>query len=45
MRELYRYITITVLALALMLGLAGQAAAKDKFTVAWSIYVGWMPWE
>lgn len=23
----------------------GAAMAKDKFTVAWSIYVGWMPWE
>jgi NitT/TauT family transport system substrate-binding protein len=23
---------------------AGPAMAKDKFRVAWSIYVGWMPW-
>ncbi len=26
-------------------GLAGPAAAEDKFTVAWSIYAGWMPWD
>ncbi len=23
----------------------GDGAAKKKFTVAWSIYVGWMPWD
>lgn len=22
-----------------------QAVAKDKYRVAWSIYVGWMPWD
>jgi NitT/TauT family transport system substrate-binding protein len=21
-----------------------QAAAKKEFNIAWSIYVGWMPW-
>lgn len=34
--------------MALMLALVAFAApvhAKDKFTLAWSIYVGWMPWE
>ncbi len=45
MRKLYRTLTVAVLALALTLGFAGQATAKEKFTVAWSIYVGWMPWE
>jgi NitT/TauT family transport system substrate-binding protein len=40
-----RILTLTVLAVALAAGLAGPAAAKEKFTVAWSIYVGWMPWE
>ena len=31
---------------ALILGVAGfaQAAPKKSFKVAWSIYVGWMPW-
>ena len=23
----------------------GQAAEKSSFNVAWSIYVGWMPWD
>ncbi len=41
----YRTVTIAVLAIALTLGFASSAAAKEKFTVAWSIYVGWMPWE
>ncbi len=31
--------------LAILLLIPGAAVAKDKFTVAWSIYVGWMPWE
>jgi NitT/TauT family transport system substrate-binding protein len=34
--------------MALLLALVAFAApvqAKDKFTLAWSIYVGWMPWE
>jgi NitT/TauT family transport system substrate-binding protein len=34
-----------LLLIALGLGFAGPAVAGDKFTVAWSIYVGWMPWE
>jgi NitT/TauT family transport system substrate-binding protein len=35
-----------LLALGLSTGLlAGNAMAKDKFRVAWSIYVGWMPWD
>jgi NitT/TauT family transport system substrate-binding protein len=25
-------------------GLAAQAAAKKDFNIAWTIYVGWMPW-
>ncbi len=28
-----------------MSGGVTQVQAKDKFTVAWSIYVGWMPWD
>lgn len=33
---------------ALVLALSAVATpvqAKDKFTLAWSIYVGWMPWD
>ena len=38
-----RAILTTALALALSPGLA-LAQEKDSFKVAWSIYVGWMPW-
>src|SRR5215204_4211677 len=34
---------VSALALALFTA-AGAAEAKDSFKVAWSIYVGWMPW-
>lgn len=39
-------LTSLLIAAALALGLAGpaEAAAKKDFRVAWSIYVGWMPW-
>ncbi len=43
--KITRILTIALLATVLAVGLAGPAAAKEKFTVAWSIYVGWMPWE
>jgi NitT/TauT family transport system substrate-binding protein len=34
------------LALAALLSLVmGPALAKDQFRIAWSIYVGWMPWD
>ncbi|HXS32056.1 MAG TPA: hypothetical protein VN755_14555, partial [Steroidobacteraceae bacterium] len=36
------------LALLAVLGLMAQpvqAAEKTSFKVAWSIYVGWMPWD
>ncbi len=38
-----RILQTTALALALMPA-SVMAAEKDNFTVAWSIYVGWMPW-
>ncbi len=31
--------------LTLALLTSANAFAKDKFSVCWSIYVGWMPWE
>lgn len=42
---MHRLISLMIAA-ALTLGLAGpaEAAAKKDFRVAWSIYVGWMPW-
>jgi NitT/TauT family transport system substrate-binding protein len=42
---MHRLISLLIAA-ALTLGLVGpaEAAAKKDFRVAWSIYVGWMPW-
>jgi len=40
-----RCLSAFLLAVLLAAGLAAPAAAAEKFTVAWSIYVGWMPWE
>ncbi len=45
MQSKYRTLTVAILTVTLALGFASGAAAKEKFTVAWSIYVGWMPWE
>ena len=42
--RLFSLFSIAILSLGLVLGPA-PAEAKDKFRVAWSIYVGWMPWE
>ncbi len=36
---------IVCLLLPLTLLVAEPAVAKDKFRIAWSIYVGWMPWD
>ncbi|MGB5261428.1 MAG: putative urea ABC transporter substrate-binding protein [Gammaproteobacteria bacterium] len=41
--RLFSLFTIALLSIGLVLGPA-PAQAKDKFRVAWSIYVGWMPW-
>jgi len=35
---------LSALALAAALGTAADAQEKSEFRVAWSIYVGWMPW-
>src|SRR5260370_32958139 len=37
---------IAVVAVAALVGAAGGAMAAEKksFKIAWSIYVGWMPW-
>lgn len=36
---------IKVILLALTLLTSANALAKDKFSICWSIYVGWMPWD
>src|SRR5713101_3253656 len=50
MRMLRRFVSWRVcLSAVVLLGSAGQsalaAAEKTSFNVAWSIYVGWMPWD
>jgi NitT/TauT family transport system substrate-binding protein len=50
MRMLQRFFSWRVcVGLVVLLGGAGQpalaAAEKTSFNVAWSIYVGWMPWD
>lgn len=47
---LTRQLRLTALVIALVLAaffIAGPAAAqeKTKFRIAWTIYVGWMPWD
>ena len=38
--------SLLLLMLTLSFGLpAAQAAEKSEFKIAWSIYVGWMPWD
>ncbi len=36
--------TVTTFTLALSVLLCAQAHAQDSYKIAWSIYVGWMPW-
>lgn len=36
---------ISLLLTAFALFIASPVMAKEKFSVAWSIYVGWMPWD
>lgn len=35
----------TALLISLSLLTSANAFSKDKFSICWSIYVGWMPWE
>jgi NitT/TauT family transport system substrate-binding protein len=32
-------------AFAVLVSISSQAAQKDHFSVCWTIYAGWMPWE
>ncbi len=45
MRSFIRHLSTLGLAAALSLSMVPAAMAKDSFKVAWSIYVGWMPWD
>ena len=45
MRSFIRHLSTLGLAAVLSTTLVPAAFAKDSFKVAWSIYVGWMPWD
>ena len=38
-------VPLLILASALLGYRPAEAAERTSFTVAWSIYVGWMPWD
>jgi NitT/TauT family transport system substrate-binding protein len=40
-----RALFVAVFACAALLTTSAKAAEKTQFNVAWSIYVGWMPWD
>ena len=44
MRSHLRTLLGTALVASMMLAGQAQAAPKTSFRIAWSIYVGWMPW-
>jgi NitT/TauT family transport system substrate-binding protein len=44
-RKLIRKSSVLLLASSLMFTPLANAEVKDKFSVAWTIYAGWMPWD
>lgn len=45
-RTFYRIGSVLLLSLSFIISpLAAQAETKDKFSIAWTIYAGWMPWD
>ena len=44
-RLLQTFVIAAVIGAALLATQAARAAEKTTFKVAWSIYVGWMPWD
>jgi NitT/TauT family transport system substrate-binding protein len=40
-----RLLATLLACLGVMLSLPTQAAPRDSFSVCWTIYAGWMPWE
>jgi|GEM_PF-5704529 len=41
----FKKILFSIVLLSLFTVLVQPVMAKDKFRIAWSIYVGWMPWD
>ncbi|MGF1548464.1 MAG: putative urea ABC transporter substrate-binding protein [Thiotrichales bacterium] len=44
-RARYVALLVAILVLSLFVSAPAFAQQKDKFRVAWTIYVGWMPWD
>ena len=44
-RKFFRKSSVLLLASSLMFTPLANAEVKDKFSVAWTIYAGWMPWD
>lgn len=46
MKSIFKFTSKLLVAIALITTLGSSSLiAKDKFKVAWTIYVGWMPWD
>lgn len=45
-RTFYRIGSVLLLSLSFIISpLAAHAETKDKFSIVWTIYAGWMPWD
>jgi NitT/TauT family transport system substrate-binding protein len=44
-RRILRLFPVLLITLSVALGPHALASDKPKFSVAWTIYVGWMPWD
>jgi NitT/TauT family transport system substrate-binding protein len=45
-RTFYRIGSVLLLSLSFIISpLSAHAETKDKFSIAWTIYAGWMPWD
>ena len=45
-RTFYRIGSVLLLSLSFIISpLTAHAETKDKFSIAWTIYAGWMPWD
>ena len=44
-KRLIKSLSLLLAGMLMVGGLVAPVHAKDKFKLAWSIYVGWMPWD
>ena len=45
MRTFFRYLLVAMMAIVTLTTVTKPAAAKTSFDIAWSVYVGWQPWD